>query len=118
MSTTITYDGGPTMTPDATELQSGTARSESRNVIHEILDGPPVYTLRAAGPRAGDLILRFRSEVAARDCFEAHRLATVFTLTSTTSRLPSFRYIVRDSPEIEPAETGLWRVRVPYQGVS
>lgn len=117
--TTITYDGGPIITPDLVDISSVTARSASRVVSHDILDGSPVHTLRPASPARGTLALVFVTETAARDCFEAHRVAAVFTMTSPDRALLNLRYVVTDDIDIALDEdtAAHWVITVRYEAV-
>lgn len=116
----ITYDGGPVMRPTVALRRTAALRSAPRNTSHDILDGPPVYTLRPAGPLSGVLELGFTSEVDALDCLQAHRIAAVFTVTTDESALIGFRYVVVDG-DLAVAiddETGAgWLVSIPFQEV-
>lgn len=119
MSTTITYDGGQTLRPNVVNITSVTAASRARVVSHDVLDGPPVHTLRPAAPARGELELLFYSETAARDCFEAHRLAAVFTMESTDRALLNVKYIVTDDIDVtlDRDTASHWKVTVRYEAV-
>lgn len=118
--TTITYAGGPVITPTLALIDTASVVSEARTVVHDILDGEPVHTLRPASPLRGRLVLGFLSEQEALDCLQAHRLASVFTIASDVT-LVNFRYIVTGgelalAPD-EDTQAG-WVLEVPYQEVS
>lgn len=118
--TVISYAGGADIAPDQTDIATAAFISEPRTVVHDILDGPPVYTLRPADPRTGILRLGFTTEQAALDCFESHRIPSVFTVSSTESIALNFAYIVaggRVSFELDRETGRLWTVEVPYQEV-
>nr|WP_278101894.1 hypothetical protein [Microbacterium proteolyticum] len=116
MSAIITFDGGAAIFPELVLRESYAARSESGTRSHDILDGPPVYTLRPAGPDTGMLAMLFAYETPARDCYTAHKLAATFTIADTTAELLNFEYVVIDRPEIR-LDGRRWIVSVPFQVV-
>ena len=117
MSTTITYAGGPTMSPRLTLVESGQQTAAARTVSHDILDGPPVHTLRPAAPSTGTLHHLFDTYIEAKDCYEAHRLATVYTIADPDVDLINFQYVVQGELDIHIDEEtqDAWVVLVPYQ---
>lgn len=117
--TTITYDGGPAIHPMLALIESYGVTSEARTVSHSILDGPPVHTLRPAGPDAGTLTLLFIDETPARDCYSAHKLAAVFAIADTTRALLNFRYVVAGElrMQLDSATRERWLVTIPFQAV-
>jgi hypothetical protein len=119
--TTITYAGGTAIVPDIAAVQSASLRSRSRVKSHEILDGPPVHTLRPASPSTGELRLVFDAAIAAADCYTAHQLPAVFTLTDPDVSVLNFRYVLQDGGEarleLDPDTQSTWVVVVPYQAV-
>ncbi|MFI8633992.1 hypothetical protein ACIGEP_15515 [Microbacterium sp. NPDC077663] len=120
MTTTITYSGGPDITPTLALIQTSSIRSEPRTVVHPILDGAPIHTLRSASPRRGVLTLGFLSNADARDCFGAHEVAAIFRIESDDDPLVNFRYVVTGGDiEIAPDEETVagWVVRVPFEAV-
>jgi hypothetical protein len=119
MTSTITYSGGPVMAPRLTLIQSGRQKSTAGTVSHDILDGPAVHTLRPASAVTGELHHLFETYTAAKDCFEAHRLAAVFTVADPEVDLINFAYVVQGEPEIgiDEETQELWVVVVPYQVV-
>lgn len=118
--TTISYGGGPAITPTLALIDTATTKAEPRTVVHDILDGPPVYTLRAASPLTGRLELAFLDETAATDCRDAHMLASVFDIASADHRSLNFRYVVTGGDiELAPDDETVagWVVTIPYQQV-
>ena len=118
--TTVTYPGGPILTPTAVEVSSGAASSRSRVVSHEILDGPPVHTLRPAGPIRGTLALIFTDETDANDAFEVHRIPAVFTLATADRAFLNMTYVVTEGYvqiELDDETAAFWTVTVPFEEV-
>lgn len=117
MTTTITYQGGNTISPHLALIGSHERESESRNVQHEILGGPPVYTLRTANPPRGTLMLLFKGEQEALDAYVAHELPAPFTITDTDRAALNFQYIVNGSlrMRLDRDTAALWVVEVQYQ---
>ena len=116
----ITYDGGATMTPATALIDTASTSAEARTVLHDILDGPPVYTLRPASPVRGKLELGFLDEIDASDCRDAHMLASVFAIRSAEHRSLNFSYVVADGDVELAAEDETragWIVTIPYQEV-
>lgn len=120
MTTSISYDGGATIRPTLALIETAALTSAPRTVVHDILDGPPVHTLRPASPTRGTLALGFVDETAATDCLRAHQLAAVFTITSDENALVNFQYVVTGADlriELDEESRAGWIVRVSYQAV-
>lgn len=117
MTTTITYDGGPAITPRLALIGSHERERQSRTVTHEILGGPPVFTLRPASTSTGTLMLLFTNEQDAADAYDAHELAAVFTITDTTRGALNFTYVVDGAirSRLDPDTADTWRVEVQYR---
>ncbi|MCC2032450.1 hypothetical protein [Microbacterium allomyrinae] len=119
-TTTITYDGGPTLSPLKALVSSYSAEAESRTVAHSILDGDDVYTLRPAGADVLTLELLFADEIGARDCHRAHKLPAEFTIADDTRELLNLRYVVtgRIRVHLDPETRRRWLCIVPITEVS
>ena len=119
--TTITSTGGSKIDPILAVGASAKFASRARTVLHDILDGPPVYTLRAALPASGTLQLVFTSAAAAEACERAHRLASLFTITSAEISRLNFDYVVTPGGEVvlelDTDTASVWLVHVPFQQV-
>lgn len=121
MATTITYQGGNTITPSLVTIDTFDMATEPRTVVHDILDGPPVHTLRPAAPLTGTLQLLFRTEQAATDCMRSHRVPALFTVASTDRPVLNFDYVVTGGAitlTIDAETASHWIVGVPFQGVT
>lgn len=118
MSTTLTYAGGTPIEADFAVAGSADAQVNSRTIAHEILDGPPVYTVRPAGPQSGTLELLFASSARAHNAKDRLTAAAVYTIISTDSdRLPA-RIIVRTVRVSQHEDAAkLWTVYVDYEAV-
>lgn len=115
---TITYSGGTPIVPDVAVAGSVDAEVVGRSITHDILDGPPVHTLRPTLPQTGTLELLFTSSSRAHAAKDRLGAAAIYTLTSTESaNLPS-RFIVR-SVAVKQGRTvaRLWTVFVDYEAV-
>lgn len=118
---TITYQGGATITPYMALLDTAAFASEPRTVVHDVLDGPPVYSLRPAGPVRGVLVIGFLSEQAATDAWRVHMVPAIFEIADTESASLNFRYVVSGGDielAIEDQTANAWVLRVPYVEVS
>ncbi|MDR2294515.1 MAG: hypothetical protein LBE05_04860 [Microbacterium sp.] len=118
--TTITYTGGSPITPTLVEIDTASYSATARTVVHDILDGPPVHTLRPSAPHRGTLVLLFNDPTRAADCERIHRSASTFTVTSGDQARLNFEYVVTGDVRLEQDQSALnvWHVRVDYQAVS
>lgn len=95
-----------------------TAR-QSRNKIHDLLDGSIGVSYIAPRPRSGTLRLLFLSAATATAAYNLHAQETSFTLTSTDVPSIGMRYVLDGSLDIElDARMGHWWVLVGYQELS
>lgn len=118
MSTTITYPGGTPIVPTLAVLGSANVEVESRTITHEILDGPPVHTLRRTRPQTGELELLFVSSSAAHAAKDQLIAADVYTVTSTDDAALNLRIIIRSVVVEQSTEIAtMWSVRVAYEAV-
>ena len=119
--TTITSTGGGRIDPLIVDVVTAKFSSQARTVLHDILDGPPVYTLRAALPASGTLRLVFATASDAAACEVAHRRASLFTITSAELPRLNFDYVVAPGGEVvlelDPDTAVGWVVEVPFQQV-
>lgn len=118
MSTTLTYAGGTPIEADFAVAGSGNAEVISRTISHEILDGPPVHTMRPARPQSGTLELLFTTSERAHLAKDRLTAAAVYTIVSTDSlNLPS-RIVVRTVRVSQHEDaTKVWTVYVDYEAV-
>lgn len=78
MGTTVTATTG--VVHPFSVVETLRTEQEARSVMHDILDGPPVFTLRDAGPRTATLKLLVSSDTDAetlRVIFATGQVATV-----------------------------------------
>ncbi|KQR43435.1 hypothetical protein ASF87_16730 [Microbacterium sp. Leaf161] len=118
MITSITYPGGTPIVPDITVVGSVDAEVVSRSITHEILDGPPVHTLRPSKPQTGTLRLLFTTSAKAHAAKDQLTAAAVYTISSTAgTNLPS-RFVVRSVTVTQSrAVANVWTVSVDYEAV-
>lgn len=118
MSTTITRTSDTAEThPD---LVLGYATSvESRNVIHDLIDGSIAVTLVAARPRAGTLELFYVDEAEAWAALSMHRSADSFTIVDSDRPDIGMTYVVdgRIGLALDDSTRDHWQVSVGYQEV-
>lgn len=119
MTTTISYSGGVTVTPDLALHASADVEIGSRTVTHEILDGAPVHTLRPARPKTGTIHLLFTSSARAHAAADALVAPDVYTVTSDDDVSLNLRIIIR-SVRVEQAADARrnWAVHVGYEAVT
>jgi len=92
------------------------ARRESRNKIHDLLDGSIGVSYIAPRPRSGTLRLLFTTAATANAALTLHAQETSFTLTSTDVPSMGMRYVLDGSLDIDlNAELGHWWVEVGFQ---
>lgn len=90
---------------------------ESRNVIHDLLDGSLGVAYIAPRPRSGTLRMLFRDRTEAFFAYNLHAEETSFLLTSDLTEI-GMTYVLDGSIDMDlDAKTGLWWVSVGYQEV-
>lgn len=119
MPATITYAGGVPVVPELALVATFATEQQSRHIVHEILDGPPVFTLRPAGPRTGTLSLLFTTEGAADDARDVHTLPAVFSYADTDRPSANMEYIVTGllGVKLDPETAARWVLAVPFTEV-
>lgn len=118
MTTTLAYAGGTPIVPDFAALGSLNAEVVSRTITHEILDGPPVYTLQPAKPQTGTLLLEFSNSNRAHAAKDRLTAAAVYTITSDDSPHFPARLIVRRVAVTQRDNGKAWVVAVDYEEVN
>lgn len=94
-------------------------RRESRNKIHDLLDGSIGVSFIAPRPRSGALRLLYVTEATAAAALALHAQETSFTLTSSDVALMGMTYVLDGSLDLDlDAEHGLWWVEVGFQEVT
>ncbi|MGN7968027.1 hypothetical protein [Microbacterium sp. 22296] len=92
---------------------------QSRNKIHDLLDGSIGVSYIAPRPRSGTLRLLFLTAATANAAYALHAQETSFTLTSTDVPSMGMRYVLDGSLDIElNPQLGHWWVLVGYQELS
>lgn len=118
MTTTITYSDGSTIRPMLVLLGSADVEVTSRSLTHEILDGPPVYTLRPTRPQTGTIKLLFGSSAAAHAARGALTAADVYTVSSDDDAALNLRFLVRTvRAEQHDEATSIWTITIDYEAV-
>jgi hypothetical protein len=113
----VATNGAGTVTPSV--IEGYKPRRESRNKIHDLLDGSIGVAFIAPRPRAGTLRMMFRTEADAFAAYNLHAVETTFTLTSTAVVSASMAYVLDGSLDIElDRERAVWWVEVGYQEVT
>lgn len=119
MTATVTI-GAATFAPQ--QVSEYLSRRPARNRRHPILGTDRTdYTLRAAGPRAGQLVLVFADEAEAVAAREAHATAATATIASTLHSAVDMTYVLAEGGEAALSYSGdeeLWRVAIDFEEVT
>jgi|GEM_PF-2156396 len=121
MNTITILDGsGRQMSPELIHQAWAPAR-QSRNIVHELLDGTIATALVAAAPRKGRLQLYFVDEGSAATCVNLHAAPASFSLVSDESSTVSMTYVIADrgsaTYQLDPETRHLWLVYVDFQEI-
>lgn len=118
-SASITANGTPGGTTIPTLVLGYETSMESRNIIHDLIDGGIAASLIAPRPRSGDLRLFYPAEADAWASFGLHSLKTTFTLTEASRPSIGMTYVVSGALrlELDDQTRDVWVVTVPYQEV-
>ena len=119
MSTTIrAQDGSGASTAPFMVLGYETAR-ESRNLVHDTLDGGIAVALYVPRPRSGTLRLFYLTEADAAAAATLHARNTSFTLESTDRTTINMAYVTVGTTRtaLDDATRNRWTVDVGYQEV-
>lgn len=116
MTTTIVSAAGTT-TPDLV-LGYETTR-ESRNIVHDLLDGGIAVSIYPARPRSGTLRLFYTTEEQAQISLWLHGQPTTFSLASDDLEEIDMTYVVYGAVEmaLDEGTVVVWTVSVGYQEV-
>lgn len=107
-------NGAGSVSPVA--IEGYKARRESRNRVHDLLDGSIGVSYIAPRPRSGTLRLLFLTAATAYAALALHAQETSFTLTSTDVPSMGMRYVLDGSLDVElNAELGHWWVEIGFQ---
>ncbi|WP_341941727.1 hypothetical protein [Microbacterium sp. LWH10-1.2] len=95
------------------------ASRDSRNRIHDLLDGSIGVSYIAPRPRSGDLVTVYTNRVQAFAAYALYAEETSFTLTSSDVPELGMRFVLDGSLDIEQDDelTDVWYVRVGFQEV-
>lgn len=93
--------------------------TQSRNVVHQLIDGGTTATLYTAGPRTGTLKLFFTTAADAEKCRLAHTGVGQWTFTDTDQPTETMVYVVNGLIRKYQTHQGLrWIVEIPFSEVS
>lgn len=110
-------NGSGSVTPRL--IEGYNPRRESRNRIHDLLDGSIGVSYIAPRPRSGTLRLLFLTAASANTAYALHAQETSFALSSTDVPTMGMRYVLDGSLDLKlDAELGHWWVEVGYQELS
>lgn len=93
---------------------------ESRNIVHDTLDGGIGVSYIPPRPSSGTYTFHYRNEVDAVGCYELHARAGSFTFSTTALTLANRTYAVSDGGVgimFDPAIQH-WIVTVGFQEIS
>lgn len=118
MNTITVQDGTGATTSPVLVLGYETAR-ESRNIVHDTLDGGIAVSMIPPRPRSGVLRLFYLDEATAAAALELHGRDAYFTLDSDERPSISMAYIIRDALELRLDEDTRerWTLDVGYQEI-
>lgn len=119
MTTTITAQDGTGATTTPRLVMSYEASNETRNQVHDTLDGGILVALYPARPRSGTLHLFYLTEADADAARVMHTRETSFTLSSTERPSINMAYVVVGSARIvlDPDTRQRWTVDVGFQEI-
>lgn len=109
---------GATSTPVAVTDYAKTR--ESRNIVHDTLNGGIAISYVAPRPSSGTYTFHFRNEAAANACYDLHAIVGSFTFATDALTLANRTYVVSDGGVgimFDPA-LGHWIVTVGFQEIS
>lgn len=118
MPYTITANNGAGSTSPEM-LEGYTPSRQSRNVIHDLLDGSIGVSYIAPRPDSGSLRLLYTDKAAAFAAYNLHSQETAFTLSSDDFAEVGMVYALDGSVDFEArADVGQWWVIVGFQEVT
>ncbi|MDT0142795.1 hypothetical protein [Microbacterium sp. PRC9] len=118
MTYTITATNGAGSTAPIS-VEGYTPSRQSRNIIHDLLDGSIGVSYIAPRPRSGSLRLLYTSEALAFTALNLFAAETSFIFTSTDNPAVGMTFALDGSIDMErTADVNLWWVNVGYQEVS
>jgi len=91
---------------------------ESRNIIHDLLDGSIGVSYVAPRPRSGELRLGYDNEADAFAAYNLHANETSFIYVSSDFENFAMTYALDGSLDMELDPTGVWIVTVGFQELS
>lgn len=120
MTDTITaQDGTAAATTPVLVLGYDTTR-ESRNIVHDTLDGGIAVVMIPPRPRSGELRLFYPAESDARDAAELLARDTSFLLVSTERPTIGMTFVLsgRLRTELDDRTRNAWTVTAGYQEIT
>jgi hypothetical protein len=118
MAHTITATNGAGST-SPTAIEGYTPSRQSRNLIHDLLDGSIGVSLIAPRPRSGQLRLLYRVQADAFSALDLLAEESTFTLASTDVPAVGMSFVIDGSVDLDlDATVGNWWVLVGYQEVT
>jgi hypothetical protein len=117
MAHTITANNGAgTITP--VSVEGYTPSRQSRNIIHDLLDGSIGVSLITPRPRSGSLKLLFNTQADAFTALNLHGQETTFNYANTDFAAIGMKYVLDGSVDVDyNADLQVWWVTVGYQEV-
>jgi hypothetical protein len=101
------------------EIVGYTPSRDSRNIIHDLLDGSIGVSFQAPRPRSGKLKMLFLTEADAFEAFNLHAEETTFTYVNGIIISVSMTYVLDGSIDMDfDAQSGYWWVSVGFQETS
>lgn len=93
---------------------------QSRNIIHDVLDGGIAVSFVPLRPRSGTLVTVYDNRADAWAAYELYASSDTFTYVNAELPEVSMTFALDGRLSIEPDEeiTGIWYVDVSYQEVN
>ena len=115
----ITANNGAGSTSPLAVAGPSEASRQSRNVIHDLLDGSIGVSFVAPRPRSSDMVTLYTDRAEAFAAFELLAEETSFTYTNTAMPELGMTFVLDGSLDINQDEDrpDIWYVRVGYQEV-
>lgn len=120
MSTHIITSNATSATSEPVAVTDYAKNRESRNIIHDTLNGGIGISYVAPRPSSGTYTFHFRTETDAQACYDLHAIVGSFTFTTDALTLANRTYVVSDGGIGITFDPGLghWVVTVGFQEIS
>jgi hypothetical protein len=118
MATITATNGAGTTSP--LEVLGYETNRESRNIVHDLIDGGIAVALISPRPRSGELRLLYPNEAEAWASLALHAQETSFALIDGDVPAVGMTYVVAPGSvrlTLDPETNAAWTLTVPYQEI-